>query len=231
MNEEDMEMRPTILKRENIALREKLVAFQDIFEHLQGRTQHVAHDTVQRLGAGTDPSDVLKTLRGELPHTSLSEQATARAILPPIHSDCELELLVRHPKAYCALDLPVVSPANVSKLFLHGQSSHAHISQLENVKSTKQPSDHHRYCDSRLEKLNIEFWTSVPITNDQAASAISLYLETHHPVWSFFDASLFVRDLVECRTDPDSTCSPFMVSSLLAFATVSKREVGCRTTY
>lgn len=225
MNEEDLEMRPTILKRENIALREKLAAFQDIFAHLQGRTKHVAHDTVQRLGSGTDPTDVLKTLRGELPHVSLSEQAVARAILPAVHSDCELELLVRHPNAYCAVDLPVVAQDTVSTLFLDGKSSHEHICQLEAVKSTDKPSDHPRYCDSRLEKLNIDFWTSVPLTNDQAASAISLYLETHHPVWSFFDASQFITDLVECKTDPESTCSPFMVSSLLAFAFVSRSNL------
>ena len=221
MNEENLEMRPTILKRENIALREKLVAFQDIFEHLQGRTQHVAHDTVRRLGEGTDPSDVLKTLRGELPHMTISEQAAAKAILPPVHSDCELELLVRHPKGYCALDLPVVAQDTVSTLFLHGQSSQAHVSQLEDVKSTEKPLDHPQYCDSRLAKLNINFWTSVPLTNERAASAISLYLETHHPIWSFFDASQFISDLVDCRTDPDSTCSSFMVNSLLAFAMVS----------
>lgn len=221
MNEEDLEMRPTILKRENIALREKLGAFQDIFEHLQGRTQHVAHDTVQRLGAGSDPSDVLKTLRGELPQTTISEQAAARAVLPSVNSDCELELLVRHPKAYCALDLPAVAQDTVSTLFLHGQSSHEHVNQLQVVKSTEKPSDHPKYCDARLEKLNIEFWTSVSLTNDDAASAISLYLETHHPIWSFFDASQFIGDLIDCRTGGDSACSPFMVSSLLAFAMVS----------
>ena len=221
MNEEDLEMRPTVLKRENITLREKLVALQEIFEHLQSRTQHVAHDTVQRLGAGTDPSDVLKTLRGELPHTTLSEQSTARAILPAVHSDGELELLVRYPKAYCAVDLPIVAQDTVSTLFLGGKSSYEHVSQLELVRSTKKPSDHPKYCDSRLEKLNIDFWTSVPVTNDHAASAISLYLETHHPIWSFFDASQFIDDLVECRIDSESACSPLLVSSLLAFAMVS----------
>ncbi|KAF9701168.1 hypothetical protein EKO04_000294 [Ascochyta lentis] len=216
MNEEDLEMRPTILKRENIALREKLAAFQDIFEQLQSRTQHVAHDIVQRLGAGTNPTDVLKTLRGESPHTLLSEQAAARAVLPAIHSDCELELLVRHPKAYCVLDLPVVAQDTVNTLFLDDRSSHA--SQLEVVTSTKDSFNHPRYCDSRLEKLNIDFWTSVPISNHHAASATSLYLETHHPIWCFFDASKFIGDLVQCRVDSSSTCSPLLVSSLLAFA-------------
>lgn len=220
MNDEDLEMRPTVLKRENIALREKLVALQEIFEHLQHRTQHVTHDTVQRLGAGTNPSDVLKTLRGELPHAVLSEQSTARAILPAVFSDGELELLVRHPNAYCAIDIPVVAQDTVSTLFFGGESSLDHVNHLQLVKTTAQPSDHPKYCDSRLEKLNVAFWTSTSITNDHAASAISLYIETHHPIWSFFDASQFIDDLVECRTDSESTCSPLLVSSLLAFALV-----------
>ncbi|KAJ4340815.1 hypothetical protein N0V87_002167 [Didymella glomerata] len=218
MNEEDLEMRPTVLKRENISLREKIVAFQDIFEHLQSRAEHVAHDTVQRLGAGIAPADVLRSLRGESPHSTLSEQATARAILPAVHSDGELELLVRHPKAYCALDLPVVAQDTVSNLFLGGESSQVYTKQLEQVQSTEKPSNHPKYCDTRLEKLNISFWTSVPLTDEDAASAISLYLETHHPIWCFFDASQFISDLVDCKTDSESTCSPLMVSALLSFA-------------
>lgn len=221
MNEEDLEMRPTILKRENITLREKLVAFQDIFEHLQGRAEHVAHDTVQRLGAGAAPADVLRALRGESPHSTLSEQAAARSILPAVHSDGELELLVRHPQAYCALDLPAVAQDTVSKLFLGGESAQVYTKQLEQVQSTEKPSNHPRYCDARLEKLDIGFWTSVPLANEDAASAISLYLETHHPIWCFFDASQFISDLVDCKIDSESTCSPLMVSALLAFALVS----------
>lgn len=221
MNEEDLEMRPTILKQENIAMREKIVTFHDIFDHLKRRTEHVAHDTVQRLSAGTDPSDVLKTLRGELPHSNLSEQAAARAILPAVYSDGELELLVRHPKAYYALELPVVTHDTVSDLFLGGESSQSYTSQLEQIQSTKKPSNHPKYCDARLEELNIDFWTSVPIKNEDAASAISLYIETHHPVWCFFDASQFISDLVECNLDKKSTCSPLMVSALMAFALVS----------
>ncbi|KAF1926748.1 uncharacterized protein M421DRAFT_93664 [Didymella exigua CBS 183.55] len=174
---------------------------------------------MQRLSAGTHPGDVLKALRGtRLPHANLSEQTAAKAILPGVHSDGELELLVRHPKAYCALDLPVVAQDTVSNLFLGGASSQAYTSQLEQVQSTKQPSNHPKYCDTRLEELKIDFWTSVPLKNEDAASAISLYLETHHPIWCFFDASQFLNDLIECKTDAESTCSPLMVSALLAFA-------------
>jgi hypothetical protein len=73
------------------------------------------------------------------------------------------------------------------------------------------------YYDKRLAKLNIEFWTTIRVASHYAASAISLYLETDHPVFGLFDAELFITDLIACKF---KYCSPFLVSSLLAFASV-----------
>ena len=73
------------------------------------------------------------------------------------------------------------------------------------------------FCDARLHKLEIGFWTRVAIPNQLAASAISFYLENDHPITGFFDADLFVRDLVELRL---TFCSAFLVSSLLYFSCV-----------
>ncbi|KXJ87785.1 hypothetical protein Micbo1qcDRAFT_124133, partial [Microdochium bolleyi] len=56
------------------------------------------------------------------------------------------------------------------------------------------------------------FWTNVDAANDFAARAISLYLETDHPLLGLFDADLFITDLVEHRT---RYCSPFLVNALL----------------
>jgi hypothetical protein len=72
--------------------------------------------------------------------------------------------------------------------------------------------------DSALEKIDILLWTSVPVTNSYAAGAISLYLATDHPLLGVFDAELFVDDLIAGTL---GFCSPFLVSSLLAFASVS----------
>ena len=89
---------------------------------------------------------------------------------------------------------------------------------------TKSCSDQNRfemvtvYWDQRLENLNIAFWTTVPVTDQLAAGAISLYLETDYTITSMFNAHLFVGDLVGCRLQ---FCSPFMVSSLLSLACVS----------
>ena len=75
-----------------------------------------------------------------------------------------------------------------------------------------------RYCDTRLEQLNIAFWTTVPVTSQFAAGAISLYLETDQPMTGLFDAHAFIGNLVDCKLH---FCSPFLVSSLLSFACVS----------
>ncbi|EGU76976.1 hypothetical protein FOXB_12508 [Fusarium oxysporum f. sp. conglutinans Fo5176] len=77
------------------------------------------------------------------------------------------------------------------------------------------PSPPLRWCDSRLNRLNINYWTRVPISNELAAGAISTYLETDHALLGFFDADLFLSDLVEQRLN---YCSPFLVSSLLCMA-------------
>jgi hypothetical protein len=72
--------------------------------------------------------------------------------------------------------------------------------------------------DSVLQKMDIMLWTSVPITNQFFADVISLYLATDHPLLGVFDAELFVGDLIGGTLN---FCSPFLVNSLLAFASVS----------
>jgi len=58
----------------------------------------------------------------------------------------------------------------------------------------------------------------VPISNEYAAFLISQYLDVDHPTLGFFDADLFVQDLVHRRLE---FCSPLLVSSLLHWAVVS----------
>ena len=74
-----------------------------------------------------------------------------------------------------------------------------------------------RYVDFRLEKLHATFWTGVPIENAHAARLISHYLEIDHPLLGFFEADLFVRDLVDQRNE---FCSPLLVSAVLFWACV-----------
>lgn len=72
------------------------------------------------------------------------------------------------------------------------------------------------YMDS-LSELNISLWTDIPISNEYAATAIRMYLETEHPVIARFDSSLFIRDLIDGRGE---NCSYLLVNALLCHATV-----------
>lgn len=80
-----------------------------------------------------------------------------------------------------------------------------------------EPSQTNKYCDPLLSQLNISYWTKVDITNEYAASLISLFLEREHPFTGFFDADLFLQDLVRCRS---RFCSAFLVNSILYYTSV-----------
>jgi hypothetical protein len=199
-------------------------------EHLKDRSYHVVQGVLQRLGTGSNPITVLKILKGEIPETGISEQDAARAILPTILSDCEFELLVRHPNAYHTVDLAAytrsIQHTIHSSPFQTAGAQSGNISELGGNDTVGPLRNGIQYYDMRLALLDIRFWTHVPITNAQAAGAISLYLETQLPTWGLFDATLFVRDLIEHRFE---FCSPFMVVSLLALALVSLGVAPYRT--
>lgn len=78
-------------------------------------------------------------------------------------------------------------------------------------------------CDPRLEELDVTYWTNVPIPNNYAAAAISLYLRKEHPAIALFDACLVVGDLVSRR---NAYCSRLFVNTLLSHAMVSLEDVS-----
>lgn len=74
------------------------------------------------------------------------------------------------------------------------------------------------YCDARLKHLEIAYWTKVPVSDEFAASMISVYLENEHPLVGAFDTETFLDDLV---TPGLQFCSSFLVNSVLSLASVS----------
>jgi hypothetical protein len=79
-------------------------------------------------------------------------------------------------------------------------------------------------CDSRLKKLDIRYWTGVPIGDAVAARVISTYLEIDHPLLGFFDPESFLATF----TNPDISshgCSSVLVNALLYWATVSNAHL------
>ncbi|PVH93023.1 hypothetical protein DM02DRAFT_677109 [Periconia macrospinosa] len=225
---EDGDMRPIHLKRQNIALQEKVDAFQQITHLMKDMPPTTVQDTIQQLLTGSNPVATLQTLTGKSITAGPSEQHVARTFYPRVNSPLELELLVRHPRAYPSISssraqIPTLSRFNPS---LDGLSLAFRQNFRQDVvkeppfpptdPGSEQDSESlPRYFDMQLSRLKIEFWTTVDLSNETAVKAISAYLEHQHPVWGPFEARLFLRDLVELRFD---FCSAFMVNALLGVA-------------
>ncbi|KAI0455229.1 hypothetical protein F5B21DRAFT_514133 [Xylaria acuta] len=73
----------------------------------------------------------------------------------------------------------------------------------------EQPVD---YYDERLQYLQVDFWTHMRVSNNFAASVISLYMRTDHPLLGLFNTDLFINDLVSKRTN---YCSRFLFNALM----------------
>ena len=84
------------------------------------------------------------------------------------------------------------------------------------------------YCDPRLQDFRIETWTDVEISQDLAATMLSLFLEMDHPTLGVFDADLFLDDLVN---EEMSFCSPLLVNALLFYTSVRNGLERCLFDY
>jgi hypothetical protein len=171
-----------------------------------------------------------------------SIHAAARGTSIPTQTPLEFQLVVQYPKVY-----PPLAPLNAASLDLQllgiqpldaGITHDAGLSTLchDNTSSTildkiVQPQDvisrasfgpdNGIPIDPRLHHVDISHWTTVTISNQFAAEAISLYLNMNQPWWAFFDTDLFLDDLVKVETN---FCSRMLVNALLAWATVSLRN-------
>jgi hypothetical protein len=94
----------------------------------------------------------------------------------------------------------------------------AHVNDFSEAPPVAGAIPNRLYCDSRLNRLNIRYWTQVPVSNDFSARVLSNYLESDHLICACLDADLFLADLVDLKHDH---CSPLLLSALMAFACVS----------
>jgi hypothetical protein len=177
-----------------------------------------------------------------------SEMRMTRATLPPTRSGIEFELNIRHRSVYPVLEPLDIASFDLTALFPdsrrksrfpslpesgtethhpHGEPSITSLTTIPspslhgiNLREASPNTGHSNrlYCDSRLNRLNIGYWTKIPISNELAARVISNYFETDHLIFACIDADLFVADLVDLKPD---YCTPLLLSSLMALACVS----------
>jgi hypothetical protein len=194
-------------QREIQVLKRNLINMEMLISHLRNSPESIANNILQKLRDSSSVDLALRMIDPTIQSTFLSKQKTALAYLPPAYSHRELELMAQHPKAF-----PILDPVNDQILFRDLAINTPHtISQTG-------PQLPKGYFDAQLCYLNIELWTSIPVSNQFAAGSISLFLATDYPFNGFFNSELFIKALVQGTSN---FCSSFLVSSLLAFACVS----------
>lgn len=239
----------TALKNQLRLLREDLKQHADILEHLQSVPEHEAVTVIRRLRSTRNVSNVLASIEGRANTAARpSEVETARAILPRTESGVEFELNLLHRSVYpplgplcpdsvdfnilfpklprrksLSLEPPIRTPGIES--VIDPVLTVAPPSPLRGLNSRQTspvagPIPDRQYVDSRLNRLNMSYWTRIPVSDEFAACVLSHYFETYHPVIGCFDADLFLSDLVDQKVD---TCSAFLLSALMSLACVS----GC----
>ncbi|CAK1356419.1 unnamed protein product [Cercospora beticola] len=145
---------------------------------------------------------------------SPSYHETVRATIPYTQSALEFELMCKHPNAYQILEPHGPSEAVANALLTFAESPFRSQLTIGEVSPPSRLRQKHALCDASLRDLQISYWTTVPVSNDTAASIISLYLENMHPVLGTFDADLFLGDLLAHKL---RFCSPFLVNAVLYY--------------
>jgi hypothetical protein len=92
-------------------------------------------------------------------------------------------------------------------------SSHSGTDQVSRISNNA-----HQILRWRVQDLDISKWTSVVIPVDTVLNIIIAYLEIDHPVLGFFDAQAFLDSFFGLQ---GAFCSPLLINSLLAYASVS----------
>ncbi|KAM0242114.1 hypothetical protein ACHAP5_007351 [Fusarium lateritium] len=180
------------------------------------------------------------TTKSELNLIRLSNFPVCRSTSPPIHSRIELELQISHPCAYPSLELLDPKSIDVDSWFRPskleqtrpglGSAEHTNhssqsgsgsilspplpVSEGSTLNPAHEPRDW-ELCDPRLRSLRMARWTNVPIEDKLASAVLSHFLTVHYPIFAFFDADLFLDDLILMN---NTYCSRFLVASIMDMA-------------
>ena len=191
---------------------------------------------LKQLKGEKDASVILSTLRKEKSRETSYEDLTENNSLPQYEAqgrrqNLGLELEANYPKAYQAFNelthrtlqnddyRHLVEPINSQSS--DNVQQRPFLSDLLYRQNHQHGPNHStlpkNLCDPRLYDLDISQWTDVKIGNEAAARAISLYLETDHPLLGFFNPDFFLDDLINIE---ETHCSPLLVNALLYWAVV-----------
>lgn len=217
------------LKRKRDTLTETTRSLQALVDLLRAQPLPVAREAVERVRRGVPVEEVVRSIRADPAAGGCpSLLAVNRSMLPHTQSMFEFELNVRHPYAYPSLrpianvDFRLIGftptsreqhalPGSLSRWTPPAKAQTIDPNQLFHARTSSLID---KYIDDRLGLVDFSRWTDVRVTDEFAAKVLSLYLKVYHPFLGFFDADLFLTNLVSGET---RFCSRLMVNSILAW--------------
>lgn len=203
------------LKSEVETLQRRLQEHADFLESIRNAPEDEALSIVRRLRSTENVTAVLSSYQGRIGGVDqISPHTLTQPAISSTESGIEFGLATLHPTAQPVITLPAPSSMQYAGPTEGFMLRNATTSSRDTSLS---PSKPYAYCDSRLENFPVGYWTRIPIDNQLAAQAISHFLEVDHPVLGFFNADLFLHDLVERRS---SFCSHLLFSSVMSLACV-----------
>ncbi|KAL3601997.1 hypothetical protein FPOAC2_06291 [Fusarium poae] len=189
--------------------------------------QSVDSGTAGTAGTSSPLNPLTTSLAGTLASSALEMDLNMRysSAFPTLENltitDVDLGLLAddkRNSKSLTFSEPTSISPYSPIDFSGRQPATPATSESFSTPSDTTGDSSQQSYIDHRLEGLQIWQWTSVPIPETLAEQTISFYLSNEHPLIAFFDANLFIRDLV---SGGGRFCTPVLVSSLLAWSCAS----------
>lgn len=197
------------LARENKELKRRLKDLEQSLGHLPGQNGGTGPGLLHCATSDGYVPEAFGQASGYSHFTSsYSKRVHPLTIPPAIGLQFENELSAAYPDLY-----PMTWKSNATS----GRQT-TDVRRTATLEALPSFTGIHRSNLPDLSDLQISNWTTVPVTNDFAAKALCLYLQTYHHVLGLFDAELFVHDLLNLRQE---FCSTLLVNSLLFWACVS----------
>ncbi|KAL0935485.1 uncharacterized protein CTRU02_210076 [Colletotrichum truncatum] len=177
----------------------------DVLHLLRTAPEDQALDILRRLRRGGSPQTLP---RSSVPQDGIGGRHQTVVQNSPVESVATSSTL--EPQSTTDNDLSDSRslPADTTKSSLNYVKS-ATLDRQQPTSSSKERIVH---GENRLERLDINYWTTVPIQSRVGMVIISSYLQEDHPLWGYLNLDLFIRDLIEKRFE---FCSPFLVNAML----------------
>ncbi|KAL9948678.1 hypothetical protein ACHAP6_006005 [Verticillium nonalfalfae] len=161
----------------------------EVLQLLKAAPEPEALDILRMLRANRDPSAVLAVLKDSTSsNLTPSEPGADNSYINLSRSRFEHELMRNYPTAYPAIRIHL-SGYGFPSDHMTGSS---YLADTEDNPFLTEPGGGTAptsvpICDERLHRLDMSFWTDIPLSNEFATNVISLYLRTDHPLLGMFD--------------------------------------------